>query len=1137
MPCLKYLFAVFLCVTCYLASIAQESLYKKIQWRTTTDTLYLPDTALNNTYFEVKYLDGTTVSPTQYTVDFTNRKVFFTVPPPQDTVEVNYLELPSFLTQAYSYYPVSSIVPNEAGETIFKHESINKTTFTPLEGLNTMGSLSRGLTMGTNQSAVTTSNLDLQITGKLSDRVSIRASIQDNNMPLQYGGYSQKINEFDQIFMELYTDTWYIRAGDIFLENRKSRFLNFNKKVQGLSTKITYGEEGNTTTVEAAVGLARGQYARSTFQPAEGNQGPYKLKGNKGELYILVIAGSEKVYSNGLLLKRGEENDYVIDYNSGEIRFTPRYPITSEMRIAIEYQYTDRTYTRYTAYGNIQHDAEKWSIGGSIFTESDLKNQPLQQNLTAEQIAVLQQAGNDPTKMVAPSAYRDAYSENKILYKKENLPQGGDYFVFSKNEADELYNVAFSFVGKNNGDYVLKSSIAIGKIYEYVPPMNGISQGNYSPIVRLIAPIANTIATVNGKYEPSEKTMITAEVALNKHDENLFSSLDEEKNKGWATTFKFKQRLWTGEKITWNSFGDFQFIHQNFKPIENLFSIEFDRDWNIYYTQGNQSLVSTGIQAKFANKGEVTYALENLQYGSDFKGNRHRLYGTYNNGVWNVRTHNSIMHSEAEKVKTTFNRSTTEVKYNFTKNWVGGAFDFEDRQEKDKLTQLLNKLSSRNTTYKAFVGRGDSLGIYGEFGYIHRMNDSLKEGVLTKTSTANTLYFKSQLIKNKTTDLNVFINHRTLTFTETGMPKETSLNTRILYNDQFYKGFIQSSTLYETSSGTIAQQEFTYLEVEPGRGQYMWVDYNNNGIQELEEFELAPYPDLGKYVRLYLPNQIFLPTHQNKIVQSISINPSAMWNNSTGWKRILSLFYNQASYLIERKDLKNGQAINLNPFRAIDKAMLGLNESLRNTLYYNRGKQQHSVTYTYIWNRNKNLLSYGTTSNQTHTHQFNYNHLIAKMWLVSVFGQNSVQETTSESYATKNYNLHINSIEPRLSYLFTTTASLDIFYSFQEKKNVLETFELLKQHRFGASFLYTKSSKVSINGEISLYKNQFIGNTYSPVGYQMLEGLQPGSNLTWRLMAQRNLTQYLDLSLQYQGRSNQSTATIHTGSVQLRAFF
>jgi hypothetical protein len=61
------------------------------------------------------------------------------------------------------------------------------------------------------------------------------------------------------------------------------------------------------------------------------------------------VSGSERVYVNGTLLKRGENNDYTIDYNAGEIVFTPLFTIT-EMRIAIEYQFSDRNYTCFVTH-------------------------------------------------------------------------------------------------------------------------------------------------------------------------------------------------------------------------------------------------------------------------------------------------------------------------------------------------------------------------------------------------------------------------------------------------------------------------------------------------------------------------------------------------------------------------------------------------------------------------------------------------------------------------------------------------------------------------------------------------------------------------------------------------------------------
>ncbi len=148
--------------------------------------------------------------------------------------------------------------------------------------------------------------------------------------------------------------------------------------------------------------------------------------------------------------------------------------------------------------------------------------------------------------------------------------------------------------------------------------------------------------------------------------------------------------------------------------------------------------------------------------------------------------------------------------------------------------------------------------------------------------------------------MSVYLNYRNLKYEDTAKKDEPSLNSRVLYSDQFFNKLLQISTAYETSSGTIAQQEFTYLQVEPGQGVYMWNDYNANGIQELQEFEVAPYADLAIYVRVFLPNQVFIRTHQNKFSQSVNLNFN-QWQNETGLKQFASHFYNQTSFLIDGK--------------------------------------------------------------------------------------------------------------------------------------------------------------------------------------------------------------------------------------------
>ena len=1117
---------------------AQEikTLYNSKKVAVSNDTIEIEKVSISPSFFKLQTAEGKEIDSSFYKIDFKKGKLFFKNGyTSQDSLTVRYFKFPEQLTKTYSIYDQDRVVANDGG--LYKvNRSVKK--FVPFDGLNTSGSITRGVTIGNNQNASVSSNLDLQITGKISDKVSLRASIQDSNIPLQDNGYSQKLDEFDQIFIELFTDKWNIRAGDLFLENRQSRFLNFNKKVQGLSTRFTFGGEENKTDIFASAALVRGQYAKSALTGQEGNQGPYKLRGNNGELYVLVISGSERVYVNGILKKRGENNDYSIDYNAGEITFTSLFPITSEMRIVIEYQYSDRNYTRFVTYGGLNHEAKNWSLGGYLYSESDVKNQPLQQNLSAEQVAILSNAGDNINLMNAPSAYLDSYSENKILYKKITVTSG-EAFEYSNNSTDELYNVRFTLVGNNLGNYILTNSSAIGKIYQYVEPIAGIPQGNYEPITRLVAPTKIQIATVLGKYNPSEKTSVDFEVGVSNNDLNLFSAVDDNNNKGVAGKLNFKQRLFS-KKWQINAFGNYQYVQENFKTIERLFNIEFNRDWNLTTFAGNQSLLINGLDFILPEKGKLTYQFEKLDFSKSFSGNRHIINGLFKLNNWNILQNSSYLKSDGTYSNSTFIRNNSQVRYNFKKNWIGSSLRLENNKEKIVATQQLSSLSQRFTEYGAFVGRGDSTKVFVELGYLQRVNDSLQSRdfgrFLQRVNTSQSYYLKSKLVQTKKSDLSLFVNYRNLKYVDAARKNEPSLNSRLLYNDKYFNQLMLVTTAYETTSGTIAQQEFTYLEVEPGQGVYTWIDYNGNGIQELEEFEVAAFSDQAKYVRVFLPNQIFVKTHQNKFSQAVTLNMS-QWQNALGFKKVLSHFYNQTSFLIERKIKRNGDNFDLNPFSTSDENLLGLNTSFRNSLFFNRGKQKHSVTYTFITNRIKNLLSVGSQENKNSTNQLQYAHLVQKTWLFTLGTETSESALTSENYSSKNYKVNGYQLNPKISYLFNKNASWDIFYEYQNKENQIGNSEKLLQNRFGTSFSYASEKKVTMNGEFSLYQNKFAGDAQSAVAFQMLEGLQPGKNMTWRLLLQKNLTQFLDININYQGRKTETSQTIHTGNIQLRAYF
>ncbi|HZH70500.1 MAG TPA: hypothetical protein VFD80_08625 [Flavobacteriaceae bacterium] len=1104
------------------------------------DTIVIDSTSINPSYFEIKGRDGVVIDTVNYNVNFEEGLLYLTGNREQigDSIEIAYLKYPSFLTKKYARFDADIIVKDRSvtDRLYALQQSTRDNTFTPFDGLNTSGSISRGITIGNNQNAVVTSELDLQITGKISDKVSIRASIQDANIPMQEGGYSQGLDEFDEIFIELFSDTWSIRAGDIDLINQESFFGRFQKKVQGIALGGKLKGENSETDMFLSGAVVRGVFSRSTFVGQEGNQGPYKLIGPNGEMFILIISGSERVYVNGLLLERGENKDYMIDYNAGELRFNATFPITADMRILVEYQYTDNNYTRFIGYGGGKYTSEKLDIGAYAYMESDMKNQPLQQNLTQEQVEILQQAGDDPSQMLAPSAVPDTYSDNKILYRKE-LFQGEEIFVFSNNPEDELFNVRFTLVGENLGNYVIANNAAINRIFEYIPPVNGVPQGNYEPVIRLVAPTMLQVGGVTASYRATEKTTVDLELAASKKDNNLFSDLDSEDNAGFAGKIGIQQNLIQKESgVRLDALLGIDYIHQNFNTIERLYDVEFNRDWTLENPLGNQSLVSGGLQLSDPKVGMANYRFEKLDFSENFSGNRHSLNSVLRFGKLQTRVNTSLLDNRSDTYTSGFFRLNLFSAYTIGKGWVGAKINAEDNQQRVVANDSLTPISQKFIAYETFAGIGDSTKVFVEIGYRHRINDSVRMGNLEQVSVSNTYYLKSQLISNEQTQLSIFANYRTLDDVYGNRQQEQSLNSRVLFNQSFFNRAVQWNTTFETNSGVVPQQEFTFIEVETGQGTHIWIDYNENGIQELEEFEPAQFPGEGNYIRVLLPNQIFVKIHQNHFGQTLSLNPQQFTENENT-KKFLAKFHNQTSYLIDRKTLREGKSFNINPFSDGNENQLGLNLNFRNVLFFNRGKQRYTTSYTYTATSAENLLSVGLQRNNLRSHQLQFTHKFANSWLGNLRGQWSENQTNSENFAARNFMINGYEFSPKISYLFSENAQFGVGYQHAKKKNSLGNLETLNQEKLTANITYNQTQKWSINGEFNYIINSFSGNSFSPVAFQMLEGLQPDKNFTWSLLLQRSITKYLDANLSYFGRKSENSNTIHTGSVQLKAYF
>lgn len=105
-----------------------------------------------------------------------------------------------------------------------------------------------------------------------------------------------------------------------------------------------------------------------------------------------------------------------------------------------------------------------------------------------------------------------------------------------------------------------------------------------------------------------------------------------------------------------------------------------------------------------------------------------------------------------------------------------------------------------------------------------------------------------------------------------------------------WKGLLNGNILYEVGAGQEQRRDFAYLEVPAGTGQFAWNDYNNDGVQQLNEFELAAFVDQAKFIRIFTPTNDFIKANFITFNYSLNINPRAVLNspNLKGLRKFLA---------------------------------------------------------------------------------------------------------------------------------------------------------------------------------------------------------------------------------------------------------
>lgn len=1132
----------------YLISFSQAGVVRE-RYIKVVDSVRIDTLSIYPNSFEVHRNDSI-LSNSSYFLDFSSA-MFYLSNPIDDSLFFSYQVLPLDLSKQYLLRDSSVIFAQEKNNSaLFRIEDFfSVDDVFGGSDLNKNGSISRGVSFGNNQDLGINSSLNLELSGKIAPDLKILASVSDANIPIQPEGNTNKLQEFDKVFIQIYNDRLKLIAGDFWLSKPEGYFMNYRKRAQGLSVNYRWNRKENQEwNTQLSGALSKGKFNRQIIQGVESNQGPYRLSGAENEPFIIVLSGTEKVFIDGRLLERGQEYDYTIDYNTSELVFTSRNLITKDTRIVVEFQYSDQNYARSLIQHSLSYASPKLAFWLNSYSEQDAKNQPLQQDLSSEQKSYLSDIGDDLSLASVNSVDSVGFFDNQNLYKLIDSLGYDSVMVFSVHPDSAFYRVYFEFVGAGNGDYVLDNYNALGKVYRWVAPVSALNQGDYRASRSIVTPKKQQMFSSGLRWKYSKNSVLESEWALSNLDINTYSELSGADNLGYSNRSRWSNTLGFGKEDTlflWSlkTNAEFEYLSTSFNPVQQYRAVEFDRDWNTRSKgyEGNQVLGTLGTQLVHKRRGSISIDAQHFSIGSDYNGQRGSSAGNWKQKGWNAVWDGSYLSAKAVS-QSSFFRHRLDLSKQLGPIKVGYKDDHERNRYQDSTVTLVSQ-SYEFFDYQFYISNQDTSKMEYKLYYRERYDRRLESEDFKRTALAKTTGVELHLNSFKNQKLTLLSGYRSLEVLDTVLMNqnpENSMIGRLEYSFKAWKNAIQWSTFYELGSGLEQKREFLYIQVNDGQGVYTWIDYNSDGIKDLNEFEISQFIDQANYIRVFIPSNNYVTTYFNEFNQTVFLRPERVWSRKKGILKFLSRFSDQARFRINKKSnaFANGTVFNPLNNRIADINLISTVAFVRNSLFFNRTGSVFGARYIFQENQSKTLLASGFDSRRVAFHEANARWNITPKFSIVCTVQDGVKASLADYTSGRDYSIDYSWLKSSLSYQPSTNFRVTLDSRIVRKINAAElALESCMIQDIGTTFKYNQTDKGSLQGSFKLLKIDFEGNENTAAGFEMLEALRPGINYTWNFGYQKTVSKNLQLTFQYLGRKSENSRMIHSGGMELRAFF
>lgn len=1114
-----------------------------------------------------------------------------------DSVRLTYRVLPLNLTR-----PVYRRSRKELDSLSFRDLFFTETFAPPREeifrtpGLQKSGNLARGISFGNAQNVFVNSALNLQLEGKLADKLNLTASITDQNIPFQPEGNTQQLQQFDRIFITLENpDRWRITAGDVVLRNKPTNFLRFYKNIQGgaLEVASSYKRQAAssqrqgagtdpqlaasslplaappiTGSTLVAAGIAKGKFASQQLEPLDNVQGPYRLRGPNGERFIIILAGSERVYLDGILLQRGFDLDYIIDYNQAEVTFSPRHLITRNSRIRIEFEYSDQNYARSIVHASHYQTAGKLTANVNIYREADNPNNAPNLDLRGPERAALQAAGDSARLAVVPGADSAGYARGTVQYERIDSVQINEtIYRYTRDSTVQLYTVRFSDVGVGLGDYEqLTGTTAVnGRAYRYV----GRGLGRYLPLRVIPTPTLRQVATVGVNYQATKTAAVFAEVAASQLDRNLFSTVNDEDNQGAGLRVGYQvQDQPVAGLGDWKlrSGLSYEFTDRRFSPIDRYRDVEFDRDWSTT-TRAGTGVVGAGADDNLLNASaglvkdatnQVSYRLSRRFRQGDVAGLQHWASAARSFGA--LRTHASlfVLSADGPQTRSRWRRGEVGAEYGGPKARLipGYAWRFDQNRVmggagRDSVVSSANYFDEHAVFLRSNTAEvSDSTrSLAYRLDYTYRRTFVPLGGEIQRRDRAQTWQGSLTARLSKSQDLAILATYRDVaTRSGPGIQADSARESAVLgkldHSVSVWREHVRSELSYSVATGREPRRLFQFQETIPGQGtHYLPPDADPSDLNSYIEAQAQADPSQRRYLKVYLASDDYIVAYTNRFTWRLTTTAPRAWRDSTGLRNFVSRFSAISFLSFDRRTIDPRLSERLNPFigKSTNDNLLGINQVMRGTVFFNRASPKFGAEFSAQQTQQKTLLTGGSDLRALTSQSVTLRRALSTIFTSKLDIARTIRRSVSTALLTRNFRVELLEIAPELAWQPNQTFRLSTTYRYSRKRDTApqnpERPSAGTFHETGIESRLAQASKRTVTGAVRFTKIQFTGEENTPVGFEILNALRPGNNLTWQTTVEQRLASGLNLSLTYDGRKPDGTRAIHTGRMQVSVLF